>query len=56
MRLIEQLKPDVLVKSADYTKETVVGGKFVESHGGRVVLIDLVEGKSTTGTIQRMKR
>ncbi|CAG0968257.1 D-beta-D-heptose 7-phosphate kinase / D-beta-D-heptose 1-phosphate adenosyltransferase [Phycisphaerales bacterium] len=56
MRLIEHLKPDVLVKGADYTKEAVVGGKFVESYGGRVALIELVEGKSTSSTIERMRR
>jgi D-beta-D-heptose 7-phosphate kinase/D-beta-D-heptose 1-phosphate adenosyltransferase len=56
MRLIEAIAPDVLVKGADYTKDKVVGGAFVESHGGRVELIRLVEGKSTTGTIERMKR
>jgi D-beta-D-heptose 7-phosphate kinase/D-beta-D-heptose 1-phosphate adenosyltransferase len=56
MRLIEALSPDVLVKGADYTKDRVVGGAFVESKGGRVELVDLVEGKSTTGTIERLKR
>ena len=55
IRLIEEIKPDVLIKGADYTRETVVGHEIVESYGGRVVLIDLVEGKSTTGTIERMK-
>lgn len=54
-RLIEAVRPDVLVKGADYTKDRVVGGAFVESYGGEVVLIDLVEGRSTTGTIERMK-
>lgn len=55
IRLIEAIKPDVLIKGADYTRERVVGHEIVESYGGRVVLIDLVEGKSTTGTIERMK-
>ena len=54
-KLIEAIKPDVLVKGADYRKDQVVGGAFVEAHGGRVVLIDLVEGKSTTGTIAKMR-
>jgi D-beta-D-heptose 7-phosphate kinase/D-beta-D-heptose 1-phosphate adenosyltransferase len=48
-------RPDVLVKGADYTRESVVGGGFVESYGGRVALVELVEGKSTTATIQRMR-
>ncbi|MEX2217799.1 MAG: D-glycero-beta-D-manno-heptose 1-phosphate adenylyltransferase [Phycisphaerales bacterium] len=55
VRLIEAIRPDVLVKGADYRREQVVGGAFVESYGGRVALIDLVEGKSTTGTIERMR-
>ncbi|RNC82300.1 MAG: D-glycero-beta-D-manno-heptose 1-phosphate adenylyltransferase [Phycisphaera sp.] len=55
IRLIEEIKPDVLIKGADYRREEVVGYDIVESYGGRVELIDLVEGKSTTGTIERMK-
>jgi D-beta-D-heptose 7-phosphate kinase/D-beta-D-heptose 1-phosphate adenosyltransferase len=55
MKLIEALSPDVLVKGADYTKDKVVGGALVESRGGRVELVQLVEGKSTTGTIARMR-
>jgi D-beta-D-heptose 7-phosphate kinase/D-beta-D-heptose 1-phosphate adenosyltransferase len=55
LRLIEAIRPEVLVKGADYRKDQVVGGEIVESHGGRIVLIDLVEGKSTTGTIARMR-
>jgi len=55
MRLIEAIRPDVLVKGADYSKDKVVGGAFVESYGGTIALIDLVEGKSTTGTIERMR-
>ncbi len=56
LRLIAAIKPDVLVKGADYTRDKVVGAEIVERHGGRVVLIDLVEGKSTTGTIARMRQ
>lgn len=52
--LIRRLRPDVLVKGADYTKERVVGASDVESWGGSVLLIDLIEGKSTTGMIRRM--
>lgn len=52
--LIRRLKPDILVKGADYTKDKVVGASDVESWGGKVVLIDLVEGKSTTGMIRKM--
>jgi D-beta-D-heptose 7-phosphate kinase/D-beta-D-heptose 1-phosphate adenosyltransferase len=55
LRLIKSLRPDVLVKGADYTRRTVVGADVVESYGGRVVLVPLVEGRSTTGTLQRMR-
>ncbi len=55
MRLIEAIRPDVLVKGADYSKDKVVGGSLVESYGGRVALIDLVAGKSTTGLISRLR-
>jgi D-beta-D-heptose 7-phosphate kinase/D-beta-D-heptose 1-phosphate adenosyltransferase len=53
--LIRRLKPDVLLKGADYTFATVVGAEDVVASGGRVALIDLVEGHSTTGVIGRMQ-
>jgi D-beta-D-heptose 7-phosphate kinase/D-beta-D-heptose 1-phosphate adenosyltransferase len=53
--LIHALRPDVLVKGADYTIATVVGADFVQSYGGKVVLAELVQGQSTTNTIKRMK-
>ncbi|MCP5371506.1 MAG: D-glycero-beta-D-manno-heptose-7-phosphate kinase [Hyphomicrobiales bacterium] len=56
LRLIETLRPDVLVKGADYTVAQVVGGNLVTGYGGRVVLAELAEGHSTTGTIRRMDR
>jgi len=46
----------VLVKGADYTKDKVVGHDIVEAYGGRVELMPLVEGRSTTATIERSKR
>lgn len=56
LALLETLRPDVLVKGADYTRDEVVGGDLVESWGGRVVLADLVDGFSTTGTISKAAR
>jgi D-beta-D-heptose 7-phosphate kinase / D-beta-D-heptose 1-phosphate adenosyltransferase len=56
LRLIEAIRPDVLVKGADYTRDNVVGAEIVESSGGKVVLIDLVEGRSTTETIEKLRR
>src|SRR5690606_15358849 len=52
--LIEGLRPDVLIKGGDYTVETIVGAAFVQSYGGRVEVIDLVPGFSTTKTVERM--
>ena len=54
IQLIEALRPNVLVKGADYTIDTVVGADIVHGYGGRVVLADLVDGHSTTNTIERM--
>jgi D-beta-D-heptose 7-phosphate kinase/D-beta-D-heptose 1-phosphate adenosyltransferase len=54
LKLIETLKPDVLVKGADYTIDKVVGADLVQSWGGKVVLAGLVDGQSTTNTIRRM--
>ena len=55
LKLIGALKPDVLFKGADYTVETVVGHEVVEGYGGKVELIDLVEGYSTTRIIERSR-
>jgi D-beta-D-heptose 7-phosphate kinase/D-beta-D-heptose 1-phosphate adenosyltransferase len=54
MKLIERIRPDVLVKGADYRKEQVVGWDLVESYGGRIALAPLVDGLSTTAVIQRI--
>jgi D-beta-D-heptose 7-phosphate kinase/D-beta-D-heptose 1-phosphate adenosyltransferase len=54
MQIIRELKPDVLVKGADYTEDTVVGSDVVKGYGGKVVLADLTPGFSTTGTIAKM--
>ncbi|MCA9306912.1 MAG: D-glycero-beta-D-manno-heptose 1-phosphate adenylyltransferase [Phycisphaerales bacterium] len=53
--LIQTIKPDILVKGADYTKDRVVGGDLVESWGGRVELVELLEGRSTTRSIDRIR-
>ena len=52
--LIEKLKPNVLIKGADYTEETVVGAKIVKASGGKIFLAKLEDGFSTTSTIERM--
>ncbi len=56
LALISALLPDVLVKGADYTVDTVVGAAEVQAHGGTVLLAPLVDGQSTTGMIARMNR
>jgi D-beta-D-heptose 7-phosphate kinase/D-beta-D-heptose 1-phosphate adenosyltransferase len=55
LALIERLRPDVLIKGADYTREGVVGGDLVESWGGEVRLATFEDGYSTTSTIAKMK-
>ena len=55
LELIRALEPDVLVKGADYTRDQIVGADFVESHGGRVVRVDLVPDQSTTRLVERLR-
>ena len=54
-RLIEAVKPDVLVKGADYAPADIVGREFVESRGGRVTTIALREGLSTSEIVKRIR-
>ncbi len=54
LSLIEAIRPDVLLKGSDYTREQVVGHEVVESSGGRVALIPLVEGRSTTNILRKL--
>ncbi|HMA49699.1 MAG TPA: D-glycero-beta-D-manno-heptose 1-phosphate adenylyltransferase, partial [Magnetospirillaceae bacterium] len=56
LELIKALKPDVLIKGADYTVDQVVGGDVVMAYGGKVFLADLQAGHSTTATIARMNK
>jgi D-beta-D-heptose 7-phosphate kinase / D-beta-D-heptose 1-phosphate adenosyltransferase len=56
LALIAALKPDVLVKGADYSLDQVVGADIVQGYGGRVVLAELSPGHSTTATIERLAR
>lgn len=53
--LITALKPDILVKGADYTIENIVGAKEVIANGGQVKTIDFVDGFSSTSIIQKIK-
>jgi D-beta-D-heptose 7-phosphate kinase/D-beta-D-heptose 1-phosphate adenosyltransferase len=54
LNLIRAIRPEVLVKGADYSEDTVVGRGFVESYGGKVELAPLVEGVSSSGIMSRI--
>jgi rfaE bifunctional protein nucleotidyltransferase chain/domain len=56
LALIQSLMPDVIVKGGDYTIDQIVGSKEVIANGGRVVINPLVEGFSTTGIIEHIKK
>ena len=55
LELIQAVCPDVLIKGEDWKDKGVVGADFVEKQGGKVVLARLVQGKSSTSTIEKMK-
>lgn len=55
LKLISTLLPDVLVKGNDYSIENIVGAKEILANGGEVKTISLVEGFSTTNTIEKMR-
>ncbi len=51
---LEALRPDLLVKGADYRLNEVVGADLVQGWGGKVWLAELLDGHSTTATVERM--
>jgi D-beta-D-heptose 7-phosphate kinase/D-beta-D-heptose 1-phosphate adenosyltransferase len=55
IELIRAIRPDVLAKGADYSEDAVVGAADVKSWGGQVVLVPLVDDRSTSAIIQRMR-
>ncbi|MDE8349183.1 MAG: D-glycero-beta-D-manno-heptose-7-phosphate kinase [Acidocella sp.] len=55
LNTLSLIKPDILIKGADYTRETVVGAAEVESWGGSVALAQLLPGHSTTATLARLR-
>jgi D-beta-D-heptose 7-phosphate kinase/D-beta-D-heptose 1-phosphate adenosyltransferase len=54
LELVKHLEPDVIVKGGDYTEETIVGAAEVRSRGGRVIVVPLTPGQSTTAIIGRL--
>jgi D-beta-D-heptose 7-phosphate kinase/D-beta-D-heptose 1-phosphate adenosyltransferase len=55
IELITRIKPSVLVKGGDYTRDQVVGHEIVEANGGEILLVDILEGFSTTSLVQRAR-
>lgn len=55
LKLIERIQPDLLVKGGDYSLDTIVGAKEVVENGGKVHIVPILEGHSTTATIARTK-
>lgn len=55
LELVQRLQPDVIVKGGDYSPDTIVGADLVAARGGRVVVIPLVAGQSTTSIIEKLR-
>jgi D-beta-D-heptose 7-phosphate kinase/D-beta-D-heptose 1-phosphate adenosyltransferase len=56
LRLIQRVRPDILVKGGDYKADEIVGADLVRSYGGKTVTIPLIRGKSTTGVFRSIIR
>ena len=54
LKLIKALKPDILIKGSDWSKEKIIGADFVESYGGKVMTVNLVKGRSTSAIINKI--
>ena len=55
LSLVQRLLPDVIVKGGDYSPDTIVGADIVTARGGRVVVIPLIPGQSTTSIIEKLR-
>ena len=55
IKLVAQIKPSVLVKGGDYTRDQVVGHDIVEAYGGEVLLVEVLPGFSTTSVVDRAR-
>ena len=56
LKIIKVLKPDILIKGADWSKQKIIGADFVESYGGKVLTVNLVKGRSTSALINKIVR
>jgi D-beta-D-heptose 7-phosphate kinase/D-beta-D-heptose 1-phosphate adenosyltransferase len=55
LELVRAIQPDVIVKGGDYSPESIVGADVVRARGGRVIVVPLQEGQSTTSIIEKMR-
>jgi len=55
LNLIKEIKPDLIIKGADWKVNDIVGGKFVSSYGGKAVNVKYLKGYSTTDIIEKIK-
>ena len=56
LNLIRKIRPDILVKGADWSKDRIVGAEFVRGYGGNVLTVKLVKGLSTTNLIDKIAK
>jgi D-beta-D-heptose 7-phosphate kinase/D-beta-D-heptose 1-phosphate adenosyltransferase len=55
-RIIEALHPDILAKGGDYRPENIVGGEWITKNGGDVVVLDYIDGCSTSAMINAIRK
>ncbi|MFA6357237.1 MAG: D-glycero-beta-D-manno-heptose 1-phosphate adenylyltransferase [Candidatus Omnitrophota bacterium] len=56
LKLIKALKPDMLIKGSDWSKNKIIGADFVKTYGGKVETVNLVKGRSTSAIIEKIIR
>lgn len=56
LELIQKVKPNILVKGGDWKPDQIVGADFVMSHGGKVMSLQFIEGRSTTKLIEKAQK
>ena len=55
-RLLELIRPDILVKGGDYSREQVVGWQIVEGYGGQIAALDFLDDCSTTAIVSKIQK
>lgn len=55
LKLINYIKPDILIKGSDYSKNEIIGKELIESYGGLIETIDIIKEKSSTSIIEKIK-